>query len=228
MSVTCYACEKVATTVEHVPARSFFPKHLRKNLITVPSCAEHNNALAQDVEYVRNIVSLMFATNETGNEHFVAKVLPSYAHSPALASRTFQDLRAVTLNGEPTGIFSVDLKRVDRVMTGIVRALHFRDTGKKVESWAIIPASMLHRPETTMEAKLRWLRLLDLFDSISLTERHVENLEVFRYASASNPSDTVGVIWYYRLIFYDGFVVKAFTIPEKQQANLPQNPSVAR
>lgn len=52
----CYRCNNIATSVEHVPAKCFFPKEHRKNLITVPSCEQHNNETSKDDEYVRGII----------------------------------------------------------------------------------------------------------------------------------------------------------------------------
>lgn len=48
--ITCYMCEKPATSVEHIPPKCLFPEQkdlpggadLRKQLLTVPACDEHN------------------------------------------------------------------------------------------------------------------------------------------------------------------------------------------
>jgi len=44
----CYMCSDPATGVEHVPAKCFFTKGQRENLITVPSCELHNNATSKN------------------------------------------------------------------------------------------------------------------------------------------------------------------------------------
>ena len=66
----CYACPKSATTKEHVPPLSFFPEDQRKNLITVPSCEDHNNSNSKDAEYAQNIVTTMFGVNALGQKLF--------------------------------------------------------------------------------------------------------------------------------------------------------------
>lgn len=220
MSPTCYACDEVATTVEHVPPRSFFPIGSRKDLLTVPSCEAHNNDLSKDVEYVRNIIPLVMGTNDTGHKHFVNKVLPSFDRSPALKAQTFRDLREVDLGGGPAGIFTVDLVRLTRVMEAILAALYFRETGQKNARWAVIPSTMLHRPNTPKAARETWNRLLATFDLVVLSERACANPNVFRYSSGSNPSPMVGTFWFYQLSFYDGFVVKGFTLPSKSTEKL--------
>src|SRR6185437_6074985 len=70
---TCYACDQPATTREHVPPFSFFPEGHKQNLITVPSCAAHNNANSKDVEYVRNIITTSFGVNSVGETIFSTK-----------------------------------------------------------------------------------------------------------------------------------------------------------
>ena len=66
----CYACFAVATDREHVPARAFFPRGMRQNLLTVPSCAEHNAKNFQDVEYVRNLIVCLEGLNVVGKRVF--------------------------------------------------------------------------------------------------------------------------------------------------------------
>ena len=87
---TCYACVGLATTKEHAPPRSFFPKIWKRgNLITVPSCDAHNHDQSEDVEYARNVISTMFGTNAVGQLHFANKSLRSFEHSPALSTSDF-------------------------------------------------------------------------------------------------------------------------------------------
>lgn len=75
---TCYICGKQACSSEHAPARSFFPKSMRTNLIQVPSCEEHNESTSKDDEYVRLIISSHFRNNETGKINQQIKVSRQY------------------------------------------------------------------------------------------------------------------------------------------------------
>ena len=52
---TCYMCDSIATTREHVPPKCLFPEKkdigddiYRQNLITVPSCDKHNTSKSQE------------------------------------------------------------------------------------------------------------------------------------------------------------------------------------
>ncbi len=49
----CYWCGKLATSVEHFPPKGIFPSEHRKNLLTVPSCDEHNSANSKTDERFR-------------------------------------------------------------------------------------------------------------------------------------------------------------------------------
>lgn len=63
---TCYMCDRVATTREHAPPRSFFPRDRRVNVIKVPSCTTHNNDNHLDVEYARNLIASDIHVNAIG------------------------------------------------------------------------------------------------------------------------------------------------------------------
>jgi len=79
MPETCYACDQPAPTREYTPPKSFFPESKRDQLITVPSCEAHNNDNSPDVEYVRNLLSFQYGTNEDGHSQFQGVVQRSLA-----------------------------------------------------------------------------------------------------------------------------------------------------
>lgn len=57
---TCYFCDKLGSTREHVPPKGVFPIGERTNLLTVPSCEEHNTWKTEDDTYlIQNIVPLL-------------------------------------------------------------------------------------------------------------------------------------------------------------------------
>jgi hypothetical protein len=82
-NLKCYMCEELATSVEHVPAKCFFPKGQRQNLITVPSCPRHNNETSKDDEYVRGIIVTARGTNKLAIDHWRRDVRKSYLHAPS-------------------------------------------------------------------------------------------------------------------------------------------------
>jgi hypothetical protein len=198
----CYACDQPATTKEHAPPSSFFPEGERNNLITVPSCAEHNNATSKDVEYARNIISVMFGVNEIGERHFADKTLRSFDRSPALLHTTFSDIRGVQFRGMQVGAFTVDTERIKTVVKACIRALHFRETGERQADWEIILPNMRFGGDTSEEEAMRWFQFLSLFGQIPFAVRPTNSPNVFEYAV----SDMTGG-WVYALRFYKSFLV---------------------
>src|ERR1700735_2567636 len=96
---TCYICEQIATSREHVPAQSFFPEgkdalngaDLRRNLITVPSCDAHNQNKKKDDEYLWIIISACSSLNECGHQMVRTKVRRSTERRPALVRSLFEE-----------------------------------------------------------------------------------------------------------------------------------------
>src|SRR5262245_24687551 len=122
----CYMCGDPGITKEHVPPYSFFPEGYRDNLVTVPSCQKHNNHLAKDVEYVRNIIATSIQVNDVGSS-LTDKVIRSYTKSSGLAKRVFGNMRTFKVGNEKTGIIRIDLERFNSVIKAIAYALYFRD-----------------------------------------------------------------------------------------------------
>jgi hypothetical protein len=129
-------CDGPATSSEHVPPWSFFPPRLQgKALDTVPACVAHNEANAQDVEYVRNVLTIQYGTN-TVAEEVSERAKASWDHSPKLFNRTFHDFQTAEVVGAATaeeiGVFTIDLPRVKRVVEAIAHALYYLE---KCRSW---------------------------------------------------------------------------------------------
>jgi hypothetical protein len=160
---TCYACDQPATTKEHVPPRSFFPEGHRDNLMTVPSCEQHNNAISMDVEYTRNVLSTYFGTNTVGQQHFNDKALRSFDRSPALLYQTFGKMRPVKVQGMTIGAYPMEIERVENLMQSCVCALHFFRTGERKPNWNIVLASASHPSDAPDAIVQEWLQVLSLF-----------------------------------------------------------------
>jgi hypothetical protein len=196
-------CNSIATTKEHVPPRSFFPKPKPSNLWTVPSCSKHNNENNLDVEYVRNVISTQHGINAIG-EQILEVAKRSWDYSDALFKQTFHDIRATIVKGEEVGAFSIDLGRVKSVINAIVHALSYRDFGRQyIGDWGIFCASLASKkPYPPAE------RLCSQFMSLKYEPRDVPVPEVFSY-SVCHLQDRGFV---YGMIFYEGFLVYSFPI----------------
>lgn len=77
----CYKCGKIATSKEHVPPICLFPEQkdvggadFRKNLITVPSCEEHNTQKSNDDEFLLATIAGVVGNNVLGYVQTKTKV----------------------------------------------------------------------------------------------------------------------------------------------------------
>jgi hypothetical protein len=201
----CYACAELATTREHSPPYSFFPAGNNANLMTVPSCELHNNANSKDVEYARNIITTMLGVNHTGESHFLGKAMRSFERSPKLLNATFGDIRPVQINGGTSGLFTVNVERVEAVMEACVRAIHFAETSERCGDWKIVVPNFMYKegvPEITVNG---WMQLLSMLGSLPYSFRTTSNPDVFEYGMAEIAGGYV-----YALRFYKAFHVYAF------------------
>jgi len=221
---SCYFCGKSAIGVEHVPPRCFFPAvkdlppgspDFRKNLITVPSCDEHNQALSLDDEYSFYIALSHFENNKWAAELFNTKGMRGLVKKPALVKMVYQTPRRVSLNGSPSMTFQVDRKRFNDVMEKVARGLFFHEMkkpwGKKVyTATAAFREADLQVPEVVQPlAYMSWL-----LKSAKVQSKGT-NPEVFYYEflAREQAGMSMEVI---RMVFYEGLEV--FAMPEPQDA----------
>jgi hypothetical protein len=206
MRSTCYMCDGLAVTREHVPPKCFFPEGLRTNLFTVPSCAEHNLENSKDVEYDRNILSTQRGNNSAADQIFEL-TKRSFDHSPKLRDRTFRDGRLVTIEGERTGSFTVDLERHKRVMSAIAYALYFREYGRRhCGDWRVFTPTFAHVASFRGEAD-PWKDFRQLLDSGTYVLKPAPHPEIFKYEALEMEQ------WQtmFRFTFYGHTVVNVWT-----------------
>ncbi|RZG76734.1 hypothetical protein [Acinetobacter sp. WCHAc060025] len=113
---TCYMCDKPVVSKEHAPPKCLFPKgnEFRSDLITVPSCKEHNQDLSQaDVILLQLLLS-----------------------QPIQENRPFKILKDQFLNRD-----SVNFKRkigsFSNQINQIVPATYINTTGEQINSGLI-------------------------------------------------------------------------------------------
>lgn len=207
---TCYMCENFATTVEHVPPKSFFPSKFRKNLITVPSCKAHNNDKSNDDDYLRTIISLNYENNPQGQNLFSTKVMRNFQRNPRLL-RNFIENNSypITVDGEPSLAFKYDYDRYVKVITYMSRAIHFYHFKKKwnEEIWILpVSARFSHEDPKHIEKNAR----LDILKNGQFeTPKFGENQEIFYYQFlVDEQNDTKRL----RMAFYGGFITYSVSL----------------
>lgn len=135
--MACYICGQKATSVEHAPAKCFFPKDKRINLTTVDSCSTHNEGTSEDDEYVRNIIVMSLGNNHVALDHFQRKCIQSFIRSPGLLKATtgknkrayYKDKNGTVEEIKPTYAFQIDRNRINLVMRKIAYATYYKKYG---------------------------------------------------------------------------------------------------
>jgi hypothetical protein len=133
--MSCYMCAEVAVSVEHVPPRCLFPKQkdlprgvdLRRELLTVPACAQHNMEKSRDDEYFLSVIVGFESVNAVGIAHYRHQVRRQYARNNRLLLR-FKG-RSIDF-GNKLG-HRVEIERLDRFIDQLARGLYFVHFGQK-------------------------------------------------------------------------------------------------
>ena len=213
---TCYMCPRAATSREHVPPAAFFPESkdsplgidYRRNLITVPSCAEHNAAKSGDDQFVATIIASCIQTNEVAQRLMTPKTIRAIRHRPGIIG-FFDRLSPVHLGPIETGAFLVDRERFDRAADHQARGLFYNYFGEKLASPLTVHTSSLFLASgadaAAFNAQLRAVTDL-ISQSLDSAVRHGENPDVFFYQIARS-SNNKAII---RMVYYGGFIVDAF------------------
>ena len=224
MKEVCYVCGRSATSAEHVPPLCIFPESkdvpsaesYRRNLITVPSCDEHNLKKSKDDEYLMMILVAHFTNNEVANQQLRTKVVRAWQRRPHLALAAVKDPQLVRLNGEDTMAFRVDLPRLTRAMELIARGLIFHEKGIRwAGTFRVWGTNML--PSNAERAE----QILSTSSSIKAAMATIfsnkpflgANPDVFKYQlHVPEPPETLGCA---RLMFYGGLEIVVFGGPEQ-------------
>jgi len=222
----CYICGQPSTSIEHAPAKSFFPKGHRYQLITVPSCTVHNEATSKDDEYVRNIIAMMIGNNGHALNHFLKTCIASFNHSPALLRRTTAVSRRVHVAAvganKPEASLSIKIERdrIEMVLKKIGYALYYNQFGKPWERGLKIATEYLVTQDYQQD------EFGDLIKEAKSDPDYIEpvycghNPEIFKYAFQPTESDNT----FDRVLvmkFYEGFEVWLLPIPGTTTPHLP-------
>lgn len=216
---TCYMCDKPATSNEHIPPKCFFPKmkdvpndvNLRQNLITVPSCDEHNTQKSMDDEYMLLILISHFENNMAAQSHFSKQIIRALKRNPKLL-HLYKNIRPLMdSRGDIAGAtFTIDYERFINAIKQMIRALHFHIYKTK---WLgdiklINNGLMMQSFENFLGAAQYNVALKDAFKEIrellSNVKKFGANPSVFYYQyfedNESNKRKAVAL----RLVFYEG------------------------
>lgn len=226
MNDTCFACRSSATTHEHVPPVCLFPEtkdtdcnqDFRRNLITVPACADHNLRKSSDDEYFLWVLSTNLLANSVARQQVSTKLRRANERRPALGQAILSDTKDVTVVDSHSGTkhdvveVPLDGARFQRVLDLIAIGLyrhHFR------ERW---PGSIRVHPDfigyvdsrQILDGDTDRLALFDAAEKLfAMESKYGENPDVFWY-KVHEPKDRYRCLM--RLVFYDGCTATAFFV----------------
>jgi hypothetical protein len=202
-------CDKIMASREHVPPQSFFPKGHRTELITVPSCRDHNLTKSKDDEYVRFIITSFLTSNAHGQDLAITKGLRSLERSGGFISAVFRKSNLLKLpDGSHTVAISVDLERWTKFFEHLANAIYFHDfKHAHTQNWDIINFSLVvgeslmkgePDPYNPVRAKLL---------ALPFAQQQTSNPEIFRYFFYRYNEQSYA----YKFLFYEGFAIYALT-----------------
>lgn len=225
----CYACEREAMSIEHVPPKCIFPelkdfphKDLRKNLITVPSCDEHNSAKSKDDEFLMVSLAGMIGNNSIGYVHSTTKVDRSLRRSSyKFLERIFVSNRKIfRLDlGDNKFIHAIagtpDLERLNNCFEHIVIGIHRHHFGRNFSGQIKILSSFLVIEDQGRSNLQKFLLARARRDTAGLP-KFGENPEVFFYQVVK--PDEFGIMLV-NLCFFENIEIFCALVP--QEAKVP-------
>lgn len=220
MAKTCYACDRPKQSKEHVPPAGLFPERkdtngrdLRVNLITVPSCDEHNQDKSEDDLYLLGVFSTNVCTNSVGLQHAATKLVRTFRERPNLFDQMFPSAKEVTVTDSATGIdhetvmVDLDGPRFQRTMRLIALGLYYKEFKKRWTGPVHVVADFVDQADDVDYAKVAAERR-DFFETTSTafanTPPKGANPDVFTYR-VLREGDNVAM----RLTFYGGCTATA-------------------
>jgi hypothetical protein len=217
---TCYKCGAPATSREHVPPLCFFPEKkdikfdvFRKNLITVPSCDEHNSMKSKDDEFLFVCISGIVGNNALG-----------YFQTKTKAKRTFDRrgkdfINAIIRNGKEKIIHTEDGKqhaviegrphteRMVKAFQHIAYALFYTEYKKIFDGECVIfPAFLRYEDENLEKIKAVAVKSFELQSEKFQWPVKGDNPHVFKYQFGQADHNRIIPL---KMTFYESTIVFA-------------------
>ncbi len=194
---TCYMCDQLRTSKEHVPPKCLFPEvsylkemglidlDLRKNLIKVPSCDAHNTEKSKDDEYLLYALGTGHSINKLGETYFLLKVKRAMKRNPNLMNRLLTGSEPVIFKDE-VGEFGTlkiqaEFERLVSIMDKIGRGIYYKIFKNKWLDGVYVDMEFLVA-ERTIEEENFWKNFRNAVQNAFISEMPMgENKEVFNY-----------------------------------------------
>jgi hypothetical protein len=215
---TCYMCNSVATSREHVPPLCLFPEEkdikvdaFRRNLITVPSCEKHNSQKSSDDEYLMMCIAGIVGNNQIGYFHNITKVKRALDRKDAaFVDYIFSNPKKTIIKGEDGKDYSVllgspDHDRLKRCFEHIARGLYYAENKKVFNGKCVVFLGFLKYKEGNFEQiKILLNKMIVVQAKGDHFKTKGANPEIFKYQFSVK--DQFGMICV-KITFYEGAYV---------------------
>ena len=213
----CYMCPSEGVTREHVPPKCFFPAECRENLITVPSCNDHNNGGSLDVQYTWVIILTSISVAENldnlpdGVKELLNKALGTLERNDArLAQRLRNNFQRIRVNSGETIAYEFERERFDNIIHSIAHSLYFFEYGKKYEQNSKLSICTPNILYSDLLPDI-YAILFDLIEKKYVTSLSYkgDNQVIFKYSFINLPKNplTKKEILILKMVFYNIFTV---------------------
>jgi hypothetical protein len=205
----CYYCGGASTSKEHVPPKCIYEPPRPTDLITVPSCAKHNNHKSGDDLYLKTYI-LFAASNQPSD--IVNKRLEtiyqrlSRDESLGFLKKIMRSARTVP-KISPAGVicgvereFEYDPARMHRIFEAICRGIFYDQHKQMMPEKAVFERPYIYEGNNP---NIEWI------SSVLPTSRSVGNGRIFRYSYGQLHSRPEEMVW--NLIFYNTVKVVCMT-----------------
>lgn len=180
----CYWCgtpvDETSNVREHVPPLGFFPKGMREQLITVPSCHEHNTQFSALDERFQVYIKAI-GSNQIAIDDFKTKVVKGLNRAEkkkfveSLSRSSFQH----EIDGEQKIVFKIDTEYTQKFAEKVIRGLYFYHNNKPAQGNVQSFSIQFFDPD--LDYDFLFDELFEYLQPEHMTEGNYENPEVFRY-----------------------------------------------
>lgn len=199
---TCYCCESIATSREHIPPKCIFEEPRPSNLITIPSCDQHNLGKSKDDEYFRWFIATASSESKKADNLVKTKVIKGFRRKPALFHEIWEgaikniDIYSgggIYLYSKPG--FKFDVPRVQNIMNQICKGLFYYHVARKFpNNYSFKDFIIYPKIDDDIKNQICSLELYDIDDG-----------SIFSYRYMVCSEDPNVIIWF--LMFFSCFLI---------------------
>ncbi len=190
----CYKCGNIATSREHVPPICLFPEakdviglNFRKDLITVPSCDEHNSKKSHDDEFLMVSISGIVGNNliaylqtQTKVDRAIRRKSKDFLNKEIIKNYKYHTLKSKTGKKYPVLYGNPNYNRLVNCFEHISYGIYFHEFGERFEGTIKMLLGFINYNDKNTQTMTEMVKEKFIVDEIS-KEIKGENPTIFKY-----------------------------------------------